>query len=485
MGDPPTPKIFRASGTTPSERYLAGLCEKSFLSLWSYPNLFIDKGGGQELCDLLVVFGDQVIIFSDKSCSFPESGDVNLDWARWYKRSIEKSADQVFGAERWLRMYPNRIFLDKACTRPFPLDLSKVQTFHRVVVALGAAERCAQHFGKTGSGSLMLMPLLLSMAPEKKIPFTIGDIAPQRGFVHVLDDVTLGIVMRELDTIKDFTEYLRAKEALIRGGRLLGAPGEEDLLASYLLKLGPNNEHQFMGANEQGVLIVEEGYWEHHRGSPRYAGKRELDKVSYVWDDLVETFNKNILAGTLEVETSLDLSHYERGVRIMAEEPRVARRLFGGEIVEKLTSVPQQGAHTGLMMTRQRPSVAYVFMLEPGPFDDETYEEYRTRRQTKLQAYCLVAKHLQPQLHHVVGIAREPAGAGGCSEDLVYLSATNWSAENEAQAKALHEKGLFRNVRKREGETKEFPLQRDFEPLDAQAARKHRNRRKRERKRKD
>src|ERR1700738_15586 len=90
-----------SSGVTVSERYLDSLCKRSFLSLWSYPNLFRDqgrkndKGDGKELSDHLVIFNEHVIIFSDKSCAFPNTGDVNLDWARWYRRSIEKSAEQV------------------------------------------------------------------------------------------------------------------------------------------------------------------------------------------------------------------------------------------------------------------------------------------------------------------------------------------------------------------------------------------------------
>jgi hypothetical protein len=61
-------EIVRGSGTTPSERYLAKLAAKTFLSLRSYPNLFIDKkegnkGTGKELCDLLVICGDDIIIF--------------------------------------------------------------------------------------------------------------------------------------------------------------------------------------------------------------------------------------------------------------------------------------------------------------------------------------------------------------------------------------------------------------------------------------
>jgi hypothetical protein len=59
--------IKRGLGTTPSEKYLAAIADKTFLNLWSYPNLYADrkqggKGDGKELCDLLVVCGDDVLI---------------------------------------------------------------------------------------------------------------------------------------------------------------------------------------------------------------------------------------------------------------------------------------------------------------------------------------------------------------------------------------------------------------------------------------
>jgi hypothetical protein len=51
-----------AEGVTDAERYLAKLCRRSFLSLWSYPGVFRDQGGGKEVCDLLVVFDNHIII---------------------------------------------------------------------------------------------------------------------------------------------------------------------------------------------------------------------------------------------------------------------------------------------------------------------------------------------------------------------------------------------------------------------------------------
>lgn len=92
----------KSEGSTPSERLLARLCEQTFLGFWSYANTFRDQGGPKELCDLTVVCDNHILLFSDKSCAFPDTGNVKLDWSRWFRKTISESAKQLVGAERWL-----------------------------------------------------------------------------------------------------------------------------------------------------------------------------------------------------------------------------------------------------------------------------------------------------------------------------------------------------------------------------------------------
>lgn len=123
--------VQRAQGVTSAERLLQMLCERSFLSLWSYAGIYRDQNGkasgkpgdGKEVCDLLVVFQNHVLIFSDKDCAFPNSGNLELGWSRWYRRAVQKSAEQVYGAERWIKTYPDHLFLDRECTQKFPVEL--------------------------------------------------------------------------------------------------------------------------------------------------------------------------------------------------------------------------------------------------------------------------------------------------------------------------------------------------------------------------
>lgn len=113
--------VNKSEGFTPSEKKLIALGYDTFLRLWSYPNPYKAQPGGKELCDLLIVFGNNIIIFSDKDCAYGDSGNERTDWIRWYKKAIKKSAEQLIGAQNWIEKFPDRIVMDPKGTTPFPL----------------------------------------------------------------------------------------------------------------------------------------------------------------------------------------------------------------------------------------------------------------------------------------------------------------------------------------------------------------------------
>ena len=120
--------IIRGEGLTPSEQQLVRFADRAFLRLWSYPNTFNDRtktacGGGQEIADLLAVFENHVVLFSDKAISWQEDKAIELAWSRWYRRAIGGAVAQLNGAERWLDLHPNRVFTDKHCTQPLPVPV--------------------------------------------------------------------------------------------------------------------------------------------------------------------------------------------------------------------------------------------------------------------------------------------------------------------------------------------------------------------------
>lgn len=145
------------------------------------------------------------------------------------RKSIAKSAHQIDQAERWIRTYPNEIFLDARCTEPLPISLPAPDRMrvHRVCVALGALDRAE---AETGRRSLMVK-LAASNGEEA---FTVGKIDQARGWVHVIDEDTLPVLLKELSTTPDFIHYLDSKTKLFDDGRFAYAEAETDILANYL-----------------------------------------------------------------------------------------------------------------------------------------------------------------------------------------------------------------------------------------------------------
>ncbi|MBE0403572.1 hypothetical protein [Halomonas citrativorans] len=136
---------IKQQGGTVRERYLAKLADDSFFGLWTYPNVYTDEGinkrkVGEELSDLLVVFENNVIIFSDKDIGFNNDIDVNVSWKRWFKKSVIKSSQQLYGAEKWIKEKPHRIYLDNRCTQKFPLDLSGDINIYLVAVTCNTVQ---------------------------------------------------------------------------------------------------------------------------------------------------------------------------------------------------------------------------------------------------------------------------------------------------------------------------------------------------------
>ena len=454
--------IVRSEGTTESERYLAKLADRSFLNLWSYPNLYIGKffaGQGKELCDLLVVCGDHVIVFSDKAITWPDGVETELAWRRWYKRAVEKSVKQICGAARWISQYPDRIFLDSECKQKLPLKLptpSRLQ-LHGVVVARGAG-MASKDFFNGGTGSLMIAPDIKGDAHFKAksvSPLMVGDVNPDGMFVHVLDDGSLDIVMSELDTITDLTDYLAKKELLVRSGKLTISTGEEDLLAYYMTHMESRHEHGFTRPDGSPLRLSDsiaiENVYSELQTNPQFIAKKQADEISYLWDNLIEAFTKYMLAGTTLVPggEEFDLDQHEQGVRYMALVPRYQRRNFGDGIASALkigqkhnrfvrafiSKEDAPGAETGFFfMTLQYPA----FELDGG------YEQYRAARHRMLEAYALSFLQKYPYLERIVGIATEPLPRDkdkrrASSEDLVLAMVPEWSDELLADLKERQE----------------------------------------------
>lgn len=460
----PASPLMRGEGVNSAERYLKALCEKSFLRLWSYPGLYRDQGrggrggDGKEICDLLVVFDQHIIIFSSKNIGFGDENNEN-SWKRWYRRAIQAGAKQVHGAEKRIRNHPDLIFLDRACTRPFPYKLPNTAEarIHRIVVAHGASAACRNQMG--GSGSLMLFPLL---GASSAMPFSIGDLDETKGFVHVLDDTSLQEVMKQCDTVTDFVCYLTKKEEFIRAGKLLSAAGEEELLAHYLINLNDAGEHDFVIPSDTGAtsIVLDEGLYAAYLRNPQYQRKLAADRASYAWDRLIEKFSGHAMQGTLYDTPDGSIQYIEPGLRLLAREKRVRRRALATALLSFLQAAgkdKQRFRKARFIETDFPGAPHYVFLTLRIP-EGVSHDDYRQGRRQLLIEYCRVVRLIRDNARTVIGLAFNPPGEGVSSEDiLVYDGSQFDDEERNAALLAQEELHLLKDLNQSAINTKEYP----------------------------
>ncbi len=297
---------------------------------------------------------------------------------------------------------------------------------------------------------------------KHSFPFYVGDLAPQKTFVHILDDDSLRTLMSTRDTISDFVAYLSARNKLLRGQREICTTGEEQLLAIYLKNLNENNEHDFVFPIAPGQVVskiyLPEGHWEDFQNAPERIAQLNADKVSYVWDKLIEKFNYYAMRGEQYFVTDGGIKDTEKVLRFMAREPRWKRRYLAKAILDMLQTTPVDKRRLRVLPPIDKGDPYYLFLLLP-TLHAKTDYEYRTARRNFLESCCAVAKLEYPGAEDIVGIATEPGlNNGSRSEDAMYFDARGWNAEMESEARTLQEKlGILKKPRRFKEHVQEYP----------------------------
>ena len=261
-----------------------------------------------------------------------------------------------------------------------------------------------------------------------------------------------------MDTISDFVTYLDKKEQLIRSGRPLFAAGEEELLALYLKKMNTLGEHNFGFPDNADEVFVPEGHWEDFRQNPQRLAQIAANRVSYMWDALIEEFNRHAIAGTQFHVSPPGVSSSERVVRFLAREPRLRRRMLARGLRQALEETPSEKSRMRCLLPSGDGDPYYIFLVFARGAD-QSYEEYRERRRWRVEEYCRVAKFQFKEAKDIVGIATEPGLATReRSEDALYLDGREWDEESEKAAGELQrELGLFLKTTRTEVTETEYP----------------------------
>ena len=367
-----------------AEKIVHELALKTFLIDWCFLNPKLPDG--KELCDLLIVFDDIAIIWQIKDLKLNKDG-------KYKKSEVDKNLRQIAGAKRQLFELKTPVSLKNARRREEIFDSTKIKQIYLISALLGEGES------------------MFSFIDEIK-----------NYKVHVFTRYFIQVVLNELDTINDFVNYLKAKEEFISTGKsLVIIGGEEEFLAEYLM-----NNRSFERFAKVDHIMFEEGLWEQLQSKPGYNAKKEMDKISYGWDEIINRAHEGS-------------EKYERVARELARANRFERRFLSKVFFDAHAFAHKDDQHDLFRRIMAVDGISYCFL-----FAEDA--EPRNKRKTMLTAICWIARGKYKQNKKVIGIATEMKIRPTCSYDFVLLDMPMWTDENQKNMEQLQQNtGIFVN----------------------------------------
>lgn len=438
-------KITKSMGQTDTEKYLAQLCEKTFLKIWSYLNPY--KSDGKELCDLIVIFENHIFVFFDRESKKFENKDkeIKLTWQRWKKKVIDKQASTAIGAERYITSVKGDIYLDDKCQNKIPIEIPNHGVIvHKIIVAHGAEAACKSYSTNNINGSLgMIYSDANNDLDQMVTPFVVNQ--PIQDKIHIFDSYNLPIILNELDTVSDFTDYIIEKERVFQNMKFMTYSGEEDLLAQYLINFDDNtNKHYIIENNEIDGLIIPEGTWQTYIQSESCKAKIEANEISYLWDNLIQHVGEHALNGRLTGNANIFSN--ENPIHEMAKEPRTIRRAISNRLYHAFNNFPDNITDNAPMrqitfVGSNEQNKAYLILQLATADKISNYDEYTNMRKKMLEIACGAAKNKFNALELIIGIAMDaPKHRKEGSEDFIFFECSEWneSLKNEYLALNIH-----------------------------------------------
>ncbi len=338
-----SPHYFQLKGKN-AEQVLHGLAEKTFFTDWCFLNPKLPDG--KELCDLLVVFDDIAIVWQIKNLKLDENGHYKTG-------EKEKNLSQLYGAKRSLFDLKRPIELENARRIKEKFDPSTIKQTYYISALIGEGE--------------------WSYIPTENY---------KGMYINVLSGRTLEIMLAELDTIGDFTTYLKAKKDFYTKTKtsVVITGGEEDFMAYWLME-----ERSFKKYEKADMLFLNGGAWEHFSKRDDYLRKKEADRISYGWYNLINRAHEGS-------------EKYERVARELARPDRFKRRILAQAFYDAYKISHESDKYTLYRRVMPDDDVTYCFLFM------DAQQSNRKDRISMLTAFCMVCR-IKFGKSKVIGVA--------------------------------------------------------------------------------
>lgn len=424
-----------------SEARLGQLVRRTFLSMWCYQNPYYKVG--KELCDVLIVFGNDVIIMSDKRNDYGNHSDPLVNWKRWYKKAVDGSVIQLKGALRHLKANPQKIFCNALASSPFPLELPPINQMriHLIAVANGSEIACEQAHGYPSL-------TIVNSSIRDSMPLTVGTFFDSGNFIHVISTKALEAIFECFDTTRDFIDYLdRKKAALSQNDWLIH--GEESLVGGYMLSQPGNNSFSIPVASfpvENGIRVVYPEIWPAYLSSDEKQQQMKIRAPSFVIDRLIEHFTDEYRNNNLVIGQDQPLTYHEQAFRLIAAESRLSRQLISAafhEIWNESTST----FWSNIVSSQDRPNLFYLWLLYPEPPEELSDEQSEEILLNHLTQYMLVGRSKFPEAGLIVGICLPNRECSKTSNLIRVMDGEYWTPNHQQLADEIESKyGILANI---------------------------------------
>ena len=113
------------------EEFVNELAYKSYLKYWCFPGPMDEYGDRKEIVDLLILFNNICLLVSVKNYEFKGKYD------KYFRKTLTKATDQLYGAERKLYMSEREIFFKHPDRETEQFNKEQYTIVHRIIVNLG------------------------------------------------------------------------------------------------------------------------------------------------------------------------------------------------------------------------------------------------------------------------------------------------------------------------------------------------------------
>lgn len=445
----PVKKAFFNEGENESEKLTFRLARSAFLGPWAVANphwnaneSFLERPiAPKELCDLLVLFGDDAILFSDKQSQLNPSIEPTLAWERWSRATIFGSIKQISGAVRRLN-YSRKIYIDKNCVIPITW-IEGIRSLSAVLVASRsnnlARNREADNFR-------------LRIEYKRKVYEDRSKIGTSPGFLfvadtptHIFDQTTLSELVEIFDTPRDFLSYLKWREKFFTQSRKdIFAESEMSITSLYLQREKTAAKLRKQSREKPAVpWRVPAVSFKQICAIPKIKDRAKKYSASYIWDELINRGYRAALSNRLVGNSMLPVSleHFESNIRLLGQATRDERQYLANKMLtirDNLTldgGVYWQYSERGVIKALHHARICFLF-LEAPPGEKAmrlSYSDYRDAR-AELSALCalnILKNH--PDTAAVLLMAfegpRMQVSTLGSSFDIINVAQQEWTSD--------------------------------------------------------